>query len=383
MFYLLIALRRTLRAREWFERKAVPVPRLAELLDLVAVGTLADVVPLDRNNRILVSQGLARIRAGRCRPGVAALLRVAGRDPARTTASDVGFALAPRLNAAGRLEDMSLGIECLLAPTPALARERALRLDELNRERRGIEQSMQEQAMAHLRELALAESRELPLGLCLYDERWHPGVVGILASRIKDRYHRPVIAFANDGERGLKGSARSVGGVHVRDVLEAVAAAHPDLLVRFGGHAMAAGLSLERSRFDAFSCAFDAEVRRHLSASALRGATMSDGELAPEQLDLELAHRLRDGGPWGQGFPEPCFDGEFEVREARVVGERHVKLVLGPAGSGRRVDAIAFNAAPEWPAGLRRARLAYRLGVNFYQGLQSAQLVVEDWEKLD
>lgn len=383
VFYLLVALRRALRLREWFERKAVPVPNLADLLDLVAVGTLADVVPLDRNNRILVSQGLARIRGGRCRPGIEALLRVAGRDPARATASDIGFALAPRLNAAGRLEDMSLGIECLLAPTPALARERAGRLDELNRERREIEQRMQEQALEHLEGLALGTASALPLGLCLYDERWHPGVVGILASRIKDRHHRPAIAFARDGERELKGSARSVAGVHVRDVLDAVAAAHPGLLTRFGGHAMAAGLSLERSRFDAFSRAFDAEVRRHLSESALRSATMSDGEIAPEDLHLELAHLLRDGGPWGQGFPEPCFDGEFDVREARVVGGRHVKFVLRPPGSGRSIDAIAFNAAPDWPRGLPRARFAYRLDVNFYQGLESAQLVVEDWEKLD
>ena len=382
MFYLLIALRRFLRAREWFERKAVPVPRLADLLDLVAVGTLADVVPLDRNNRILVSQGLARIRAGRSRPGIEALLRVAGRDPARVTASDVGFALAPRLNAAGRLEDMSLGIECLLAPTPALARERAERLDALNRERREIERTMQEQALSHLRGLALGESSALPLGLCLYDERWHPGVVGILAARVKDRYHRPVVAFARDGERALKGSARSVAGVHVRDVLDAVAAAHPGLVTRFGGHAMAAGLSLERSRFDAFARAFDVEVRRHLPESALRGTTLSDGGLDPEQLDLELARVLRDGGPWGAGFPEPCFDGDFDVREARVVGGRHVKLVLSPAGTGRRVDAIAFNAEPEWPAELRRARFAYRLGVNFYQGLESPELVVEDWERL-
>lgn len=383
MFYLLVALRRALRLREWFERKAIPVPRLADLLDLVAVGTLADVVPLDRNNRILVSQGLARIRAGRCRPGVDALLRIAGRDPARATASDIGFALAPRLNAAGRLEDMSLGIECLLAPTPALARERAERLDELNRERREIEGRMQEQALQHLQGFTLGTASALPLGLCLYDERWHPGVVGILAARIKDRYHRPVIAFARDGERELKGSARSVAGVHVRDVLDAIAAAHPGLLTRFGGHAMAAGLSLEHARFDAFSRAFDAEVRRYLSESTLRSATMSDGEIAPEDLDLELAHLLRDGGPWGQGFPEPCFDGEFDVREARVVGGRHVKLVLRPAGSERSIDAIAFNAAAEWPRGLPRARFAYRLEVNLYQGLESAQLVVEDWERLD
>ena len=382
MFYLLIALRRALQRCEWFERKAIPVPKLADLLDLVAVGTLADVVPLDRNNRILVSQGLARIRAGRCRPGVEALLRIAGRDPTRVTASDVGYALAPRLNAAGRLEDMSLGIECLLAPTPALARERAERLDELNRERREIEKEMQEQALSHLQGLALGESSAVAIGLCLYDERWHPGVVGILASRIKDRYHRPVIAFARDGEHELKGSARSVAGVHIRDVLDAVAAAHPGLVTRFGGHAMAAGLSLERSRFEAFSHAFDAEVRRHLSESALRSATMSDGELDAEDLGLELAHRLRDGGPWGQGFPEPCFDGEFEVRETRVVGKLHIKLSLRPVGSARSLDAIAFNAASEWPEGLARARIAYRLGVNFYQGLESPELVVEEWEKL-
>ena len=383
MFYLLVALRRALRLCEWFERKAVPVPRLADLLDLVAVGTLADVVPLDRNNRILVSQGLARIRAGRCRPGIDALLRVAGRDPARATASDIGFALAPRLNAAGRLEDMSLGIECLLAPTPALARERAGRLDELNRERREIEQRMQEQALQHLESLALGTASALPLGLCLYDERWHPGVVGILAARIKDRYHRPVIAFARDGERELKGSARSVAGVHVRDVLDAIAAAHPGLLTRFGGHAMAAGLTLEHARFDAFSRAFDTEVRQHVSESALRSATVSDGEIEPEDLNLELAHLLREGGPWGQGFPEPCFDGEFDVREARVVGERHVKLVLRPPGSGCSIDAIAFNAAADLSRGLRRARFAYRLDVNYYQGFESAQLVIEDWETLD
>ena len=382
MFYLLVALRRALRRCEWFERKAIPVPRLADLLDLVAVGTIADVVPLDRNNRILVNQGLARIRAGRCRPGIEALLRVAGRDPARATASDVGFALAPRLNAAGRLEDMSLGIECLLAPTATLARERAERLDELNRERREIERRMQEQALSHLEDLALGETSVLPLGLCLYDERWHPGVVGILASRIKDRYHRPVIAFARDGERELKGSARSVSGVHVRDVLDAVAAAHPGLLVRFGGHAMAAGLSLEHARLEAFSRAFDTEVRRHLPETALRSATMSDGELDPDDLNLELAYLLREGGPWGQGFPEPCFDGEFDVRETRVVGERHLKFVLRPRGADRSVDAIAFNAAADWPRDLARARFAYRLDVNFYLGLQSAQLVVEDWEEL-
>ncbi len=383
MFYLLVALRRALRQREWFERKAIPVPRLADLLDLVAVGTLADVVPLDRNNRILVSQGLARIRAGRCRPGIEALLRVAGRDPGRATASDIGFALAPRLNAAGRLTDMSLGIECLLAPTQALAREKAEHLDQLNRERREIEQKMQEQALQHLEDLAFGTASALPVGLCLYDERWHPGVVGILASRIKDRYHRPVIAFARDGERELKGSARSVDGVHVRDVLDAIATANPGLLARFGGHAMAAGLSLDHARFDAFSRAFDAEVRRHLSESTLRSATMSDGEIVAEELGLKLAYLIRDGGPWGQGFPEPRFDGEFDVRQARVVGERHVKLVLRPSGSERSVDAIAFNAASEWPRRLRRARFAYRLDVNFYQGLESPQLVVEDWEDLD
>ena len=379
-FYLLIALRRALRERGWFERKAVPAPRLAELLDLVALGTVADLVPLDRNNRILVSQGLARIRAGRGRPGIVELLRIADRDPAHATVSDLGYAVAPRLNAAGRLTDMSLGIECLLAPTSRSARERAAELDGLNRERREIEQAMQEGALSHLREIEAADPGEMPSGLCLHDAGWHPGVVGILASRIKDRYQRPVVAFARDGERLLKGSARSVAGVHVRDVLDSVAAAHPGLLTRFGGHAMAAGLSLETAHFDAFSHAFDAEVRKRAGASVLHGATMSDGELDPEDLDLDLAHRLREGGPWGQGFPEPCFDGEFRVCEARVVGRRHVKCVLAPAGSGRRIDAIAFDAAPSWPPGLACARFAYHLEVNRYQGLESPQLRVVDWE---
>ena len=381
-FYLLIALRHALRERDWFERKAIPVPRLAELLDLVALGTIADVVPLDRNNRILVSQGLARIRAGRGRPGIVELLRIADRDPARATASDLSYAVAPRLNAAGRLTDMSLGIECLLAPTPRSAVDRAARLDALNRERREIEKAMQEQALSHLQEIEGPDAGEMPIGICLYDAGWHPGIVGILASRIKDRYHRPVIAFASESEHLLKGSARSVAGVHVRDVLDAVAAAHPGLLTRFGGHAMAAGLSLERVHLDAFSRAFDEEVRKCTGNSVLAGATMSDGELDPEDLGLDLAQQLREGGPWGQGFPEPCFDGEFRVHEARMVGGRHMRCVLSPGGSSRRIDAIAFGAAPTWPRELTRARFAYHLEVNRYQGLESPQLRLVDSEKL-
>ena len=380
MFYVLVALRSALRERGWFERGPAREPNLAELLDLVALGTVADVVALDRNNRILVAQGLARIRALRCRPGIRALMQVAGRDARRACAADLGFGVGPRLNAAGRLTDMSLGIDCLLATDTQAAMEMAERLDILNRERREIEQEMQAQALAELGRLELDDGRDLPFGLCLYDEDWHPGVVGILASRIKDRLHRPVIAFAPDGAEDLKGSARSVPAVHVRDALDSVAARHPHLLNRFGGHAMAAGLSLRRSQFQAFQSAFDAEVRSRLSQADLRGITHTDGSLGAAEIDLALARALRDGGPWGQGFPEPMFEGEFDVRDARVVGERHVRLTVSVAGTRKRLEGIAFNAAEQWPSGAPRARLAYRLEVNYYQGLESPQLLVEEWE---
>jgi len=379
-FYLLIALRAALRDGRWFDERGLQEPNLGQLLDLVALGTVADVVPLDANNRILVAQGIARIRGGRLQPGVAALLEVAGRDSNHLTASDLAFAVAPRLNAAGRLTDMALGIECLLCDDASLAAEMAATLDGLNRERRHIEARMRDQAMAQVEALSFDSDETLPHGLCLFDPEWHPGVVGIVASRVKERLHRPVIAFAPDGEDTFKGSARSVSGVHIRDALEAIATRHAGLLSKFGGHAMAAGLSLERARFDEFRAAFDAEVRRHLSAADMRGIISSDGPLEPADIGLALARELRRAGPWGQGFPEPIFDGEFEVMSSRVVGDTHMKLTLRAADGAEPVDAIAFNALEYWPKDAKVVRLAYKLDVNRFRGRETAQLVVEHAE---
>ncbi|MEE8285472.1 MAG: single-stranded-DNA-specific exonuclease RecJ [Gammaproteobacteria bacterium] len=376
-FYLLIALRAALREKRWFDERGLQEPNLGQLLDLVALGTVADVVPLDTNNRILVARGIARIRGGRAQPGVAALLEVAGRDSNHLTASDLAFAVAPRLNAAGRLTDMTLGIECLLCDDPSLAADMAATLDGLNRERRDIEARMRDQAMAQVEALGLESEETLPHGLCLFDPEWHPGVVGIVASRVKERLHRPVIAFAPDSEGMLKGSARSVSGVHIRDALDAIATRHAGLLSKFGGHAMAAGLSLERARFDEFRAAFDTEVRRHLSAGDLRGVISSDGLLEPADIGLTLARELRGAGPWGQGFPEPVFDGEFEVMSSRVVGESHLKLSLRAGKGAEPVDAIAFNALEYWPEDAKVVRLAYKLDVNRFRGRETAQLVVE------
>ena len=382
VFYVLVALRARLREEGWFEAKGMEVPNLARLLDLVALGTVADVVPLDYNNRILVAQGLARIRAGRAHPGVRALLEVAGRDPSRLVASDLAFAVAPRLNAAGRLTDMTLGIECLLCDQLDRARQMAATLDGLNRERRDIEADMRDQALAQVDRLHLEGEVNLPFGVCLFDPDWHQGVVGILAARMKERLHRPVIAFAPDNGELIKGSARSVPGLHIRDALDAVAARHPGLISRFGGHAMAAGLTLARDHLDPFREAFDEEVRRHLDEGDLLGVLLTDGALEPPDFGLDLARALRAAGPWGSGFPEPLFDGEFEVLEQRVVGEHHVKLKVRPTGSDARIDAIAFNAAADWPRD-RMLRLAYRLDVNRYRGMESAQLVVELAEQID
>jgi single-stranded-DNA-specific exonuclease len=381
MFYVLMALRARLREEGWFRQRGLAEPNLAQLLDLVALGTVADVAALDHNNRILVSQGLARIRAGRCCEGIRALIGVAGRDPRQLVAGDLGFAVGPRLNAAGRLEDMSLGIACLLSDDAAEAGVMAARLDELNRERRLIEAEMQEQALAALAALRVGEEDPgLAVGVCLFQEAWHQGVIGILASRLKDRLHRPVIAFAAAGDANLKGSARSVPGLHIRDALDAVAARHPGLLSKFGGHAMAAGLTLPREHLGPFSAAFDAEVRRHLAPEDLRGVILSDGELLPDDLGLELAEALRGAGPWGQAFPEPVFDGAFEIVNRRTVAERHLKLVVRAAGHQRLLDAIAFNGEGMVPADAARVRLAYRLDVNDYRGRRSAQLLVEHIE---
>lgn len=376
-FYVLLALRARMRADDTFASRALQEPNLATLLDLVALGTVADVVPLDRVNRTLVSQGIARIRAGKCVPGITALLEVGKRNPANLISTDLGFAVGPRLNAAGRLEDMSLGIECLLTNKPDTARSIALQLDDLNRARRDIEQDMQEQAYQIVNDLHLNDDAGLPYGLCLYEPDWHQGVIGILAGRIKDRLHRPVIAFAKAGEGELKGSARSVSGLHVRDALDAVAASHPGLISKFGGHAMAAGLSLPEENLPAFMQAFDAEVRRHLQEDDLHGVIHSDGELAVANMSLELAELLRQAGPWGQAFPEPVFDGEFEIVQRRIVGENHLKLVLRLPGSEATIDAIAFNQTDtDWQDEPKSLRIAYRLDVNEYMGQRTPQLMV-------
>jgi single-stranded-DNA-specific exonuclease len=377
IFYVMLALRAELRARQWFARR--PEVNLAQYLDLVALGTVADVVPLDRNNRILVAEGLRRIRAGQCRPGILALLDVASRRHQSVVASDLGFTVAPRINAAGRLEDMSIGIECLLSVDPGVARSLAVRLHDLNQERRDIEQDMQAEALALLATLSSHAQSDLPLAMTLYQAGWHQGVIGILASRIKDRLHRPTIAFA-DGDAGeLKGSARSIPGIHIRDILDAIAARHPGLVTRFGGHAMAAGLTLPRANYDAFAAAFEAEVARHAQDVQLQAMLESDGELSPDDFQLPLATELRFAGPWGQHFPEPMFDGRFTLVQQRLVGEKHLKLVLSPPGSGLLLDAIAFNIDPAcWPnEAIAEVEIAYRLDVNDYRGQQSVQLVIE------
>ena len=374
MFYVLLALRARLRELGWFSAPRSE-PNLGELLDLVALGSVADVVPLDANNRILVHQGLARIRAGRARPGLRAVLEVAGRDPAGINSTDLGFILGPRLNAAGRLDDMSLGIECLLCEDPAMAREMAVQLDELNKDRKSIEQGMQREALARLKDLPV---EDMPFGLCLFEPDWHQGVIGILASRLKERYHRPAIAFADAGDGLLKGSARSVPGLHIRDALDAVAATHPGLISKFGGHAMAAGLSLPQDNYDAFAAAFDAQVRRQLSADDLTGRLLCDGQLGGAEFDLDLAKALRHAGPWGQHFPEPLFNGVFEIIQQRLVGEKHLKLVLKTQCGTRTLDAIAFNIDRElWPnPNVRWVELAYKLDVNVFRERESVQLMI-------
>ncbi len=375
IFYVLLALRARLRELDWFGAGR-PEPNLGQLLDLVALGSVADVVPLDAHNRILVYQGLQRIRAGRARPGLLAILDVARRNPQALTAADLGFIVGPRLNAAGRLDDMSLGIECLLADDPAMAREMAGQLDQLNQERKSIEQGMQREALGQLRELS-AES--MPFGLCLFEPDWHQGVIGILASRLKERYHRPVIAFAGAGDGLLKGSARSVPGLHVRDALEAVATRHPGLVSRFGGHAMAAGLSLPAAHFSDFAAAFDAEVRGQLNADDLAGRLLTDGPLAVGEFSLELARALREAGPWGQHFPEPAFHGQFRLLQQRLVGERHLKLLLQTPCGSLKLEGIAFNIDRErWPdPAVEWVNLVYKLEVNEFRGQESVQLLVQ------
>jgi single-stranded-DNA-specific exonuclease len=377
-FYVMAAVRRRLDAGGLTGAGA---PGVAELLDLVALGTVADVVPLDANNRVLVAQGLRRIRAGRCVPGIRALLGLAGRTAADLTAADLAFGVAPRLNAAGRLDDMTIGIQCLLADDEVTAQRLATRLDELNQERRSIEAKMQQEALGAVRQLERSGPDAVQRsGVCLFDESWHQGVVGLVASRVKDRVRRPVIAFASADAATLRGSARSVAGIHIRDVLDSIAARQPDLISRFGGHAMAAGLTLERAKLDRFARAFDEEVARCAGGAVDADAVETDGELAAGEIALETAHALRAGGPWGQAFPEPSFDGIFSIRSARVIGERHLKMWVEVPRSGRTFDAIAFNQLEEGapltlPEGLQQ--LVYRLEVNEYQGERRLQLLID------
>lgn len=378
IFYLMSALRAYLRAAGWFAAQGIAEPKLACFLDLVALGTVADVVALDQNNRILVEQGLRRIRAGETVPGIAALLQVAGRDPRRVVSADLGFAVGPRLNAAGRLQDMSLGIECLLANSDQQALDHAGELDDLNRQRREIEGQMRDEALALVDDLHVSSADgTLPDALCLYDAGWHQGVVGILASRIKERYHRPVIALAEAGDGELKGSARSIPGLHMRDVLDSVATRHPDLIARFGGHAMAAGLSLQRTHLERFREAFIEAVSEVLSPDQLKDHLHTDGELPAEALSLDVAELLRHAGPWGQGFPEPVFDGEFRVVGHARLGDAHLKLKVRPLMNNKAIEAIAFNVdALPWEGQASRVHLVYRLETNEYQGLRSPQLRV-------
>jgi single-stranded-DNA-specific exonuclease len=377
IFYVMLALRAELRNRGWFEQR--PAPNLGHYTDLVALGTVADVVPLDHNNRILVAAGLQRIRAGQARSGINALLEVASRDARSVVASDLGFAVGPRINAAGRLDDMSIGIECLLSEDPGRAASLAMQLHQLNQDRRVIEGGMQDEAMRELARLELAEEHEPPVAMTLYQPGWHQGVIGILASRIKDRLHRPTIAFA-DGDAGqIKGSARSIPGIHIRDILDAVAVRNPGLISKFGGHAMAAGLSLAREDYERFASAFVAEVERHAGDVELQAVIDSDGELTENEFQLELATALRFAGPWGQHFPEPIFDGIFRIVSQRLVGEKHLKLVLFPAGGSVLLDAIAFNVDLDiWPdPAIEQVEIAYRLDVNEFRGKRSVQLMVE------
>ena len=379
VFYLMLALRARLRERGWFE--STPPPNLGVLLDLVAVGTVADVAPLDANNRILVAQGLQRLKRGAGTPGVRALLRVARREAEFATASDLAFAVGPRLNAAGRLSDMSTGIECLLCDESLEAFRWAERLDALNRERRSIETTMTEEAEAQVAALELGDAT-LPAGLCLFDEHWHPGIVGIIASRVKDKTHRPVIAFARESADQLKGSGRSIPQLHMRDTIEHIAGQLPDAVQRFGGHAMAAGLTVSRDSFDEFARAFAAYVENDVTQEALNRTWVTDGELAPEQMNLTVAQRLRDAGPWGQGFPEPVFDGVFQVHDKRIVGGKHTRLTLRPIAdvvppaAYEPVEAIAFNTDIDI-FGEQPLHMVYRLDVNRFRGTERVQLVVE------
>lgn len=374
-FYLLSAVRKVLRQKSWFEQKQLSEPLLADYLDLVALGTIADVVPFDKNNRVLVNEGIRRMRAGKVRPGIRALLAVSGTNFKKLISRDIAFGVAPRLNAAGRLEDMSIGIECLLSETDAGAVVLAEQLDGINKARRSIEDEMKDQAIEIVKAAVASNSESTKTekyGVCLYNASWHQGVVGIIASRIKDRVHRPTIAFAKVSDTEIKGSARSIHGLHIRDALDAIATANPGLIDKFGGHAMAAGLSLPLAKFAEFAALFDAEARKGLSKGDLEQQVVSDGELEGK-FNLATARKIAEAAPWGQGFPEPVFDGEFEIIDQRILGSRHLKLRL--LKDDELIDAIAFNHNRLIEERIKR--MAYRIDINEYRGLEKVQLIIE------
>ncbi len=382
IFYVCLALRRFLVDRNWFVEQSIPEPNMSHVLDLVALGTVADVVALDHNNRIMVSIGLRRIRAGQCAPGIIALLDIANRNPVSLVAADLGFAVAPRLNAAGRLDDMSLGIECLLSDDISAARVMSKTLDQLNSDRRVIEADMQVDALRFLKKLQL-DDKALPMGICLFNEEWHQGVIGILASRIKERFNRPAIIFAPSSVTEIKGSARSISRVHIRDVLADIATQYPNMMGKFGGHAMAAGLTLPRAAFPDFQAAFNEVLSRFLSEEDLNPVLFSDGELHLAELTLETAELLRASGPWGQAFPEPAFDGHFKIAEQRLLAEKHLKMVL-LSDHNTLIEAIAFNVdLKQWPNHrCETVHLVYRLDVNHFRDRKKVQLIVEHLEAI-
>ncbi|MCW5590124.1 MAG: single-stranded-DNA-specific exonuclease RecJ [Legionellales bacterium] len=384
IFYVMSALRRYLIEKNYFSDQQINLPKMSDFLDLVALGTVADVVALDQNNRILVKQGLERIRRGGCRPGIKALFTIAGKELATVTEADLGFALGPRLNAAGRLDDMSLGIECLLTQDFSIAMEYAAQLNQLNIERKQIEMDMQQQALTALEKIHFNDT-SLPAGICLFDENWHQGVIGILASRIKDHYHRPVIAFAKINEQELKGSARSINGIHIRDILDTLATHHPHLITKFGGHAMAAGLSIAPHHLPEFARVFSTMIEQHSSSDLFTAQLFSDGELKPEEITLNLAELLQQAGPFGQHFPEPCFDGEFYILDQRLVGQKHLKLTLSDLYRRQQFEAIAFNInLREWPNyHCDRVRLVYQLDINEFRGVKRLQLLVRHLESVE
>lgn len=382
IFYVLLALRSRLKEQQWFAQKNSQPPNLAQLLDFVALGTVADVVTLDQVNRILVHQGLLRIRSGYAHPGIKALIEKANKQLSSLSSSDLAFALGPRINAAGRMDDMSLGIQCLLTEDDKLARDIADQLNQFNNDRKEVEAQMKTEAMSLLDELQVFNEKHLPAGICLFEKHWHQGVIGILASRIKDHLHRPVVAFASSDKGEMKGSARSIPGVHIRDVLSEIATNHPQILSKFGGHAMAAGMSIKIHDYPVFALAFDEVVLKHLANVDVEQKIYSDGQLSETEITLEFSEQLKNAGTWGQNFPTPVFDGVFDVIQCRIVGQKHLKFVLRFPFSELLIDAISFFVEqPEKWLGTRSINSAYQLDTNEYKGSKSVQLILQYIEK--